>query len=113
MLVDDEHILNKIFSNINGIIVTHCEDEQTIKNNTALHLQKYGENIPMNFHPIIRSADACYMSSKLAVDLATKHQARLHIFHVSTEKELSLFRNDIPLKEKENYSRSVCASFVF
>lgn len=112
MLVDDEHILNKIFANINGIIVTHCEDEQTIKNNTALHLQKYGENIPMNFHPIIRSADACYMSSKLAVDLATKHQARLHIFHVSTEKELSLFRNDIPLKEKK-ITAEVCVHHLF
>ncbi len=112
MLVDDEHILNKIFANINGIIVTHCEDEQTIKNNTALYQQKFGENIPMNFHPIIRSDEACYISSKLAVDLATKHQARLHIFHVSTGKELALFRNDIPLKEKK-ITAEVCVHHLF
>jgi dihydroorotase len=77
MLVDDEHILNKIFANLNGIIVTHCEDEQTIKENTAIYQNKFGNNIPMNFHPVIRNEEACYKSSELAVALAKKHQARL------------------------------------
>lgn len=112
MLVDDEHILNKIFANINGIIVTHCEDEHTIKNNTVFYREKFGDNIPMNYHPIIRNDGACYISSKLAVDLAQKHHARLHIFHVSTEKELALFRNDIPLKEKR-ITAEVCVHHLF
>lgn len=112
MLVDDEHILNKIFSNINGIIVTHCEDEQTIKNNTEFYKDKFGENIPMNYHPVIRNDEACYISSKLAVDLAKKHNARLHIFHVSTAKELSLFRNDVPLKDKR-ITAEVCVHHLF
>ena len=100
MLVDDEHVLSKIFANLNGIIVTHCEDEHTIKRNTEKYLQLYGENIPMNYHPVIRDDEACYISSKLAVELAKKYNSRLHIFHLSTAKELEFFRNDIPLKEK-------------
>lgn len=100
MLVDNEHILNKIFSSINGIVVTHCEDETTIKNNTEFYKQQFGDNIPINFHPVIRNEEACYLSSKMAVDLAKKHNTRLHIFHVSTEKELALFDNTIPLQQK-------------
>ena len=112
MLVDDEHILNKIFANLNGVIVTHCEDEQTIKTNTAYYQNKFGDNIPMNYHPVIRSDEACYKSSELAVSLAKKHQARLHIFHVSTAKELALFNNTIPLKEKK-ITAEVCVHHLF
>jgi dihydroorotase len=112
MLVDDEHVLSKIFANINGIVVTHCEDEQSIKRNTEHYKLKFGENIPMNYHPVIRNDEACYISSKLATDLAKKHNTRLHIFHVSTEKELSLFTNQIPLKEKRITSE-VCVHHLY
>jgi dihydroorotase len=100
MLVDAPDTLNKIFSEVPMLIATHCEDEATIRKNTAEFQAKYGDNVPMEMHPIIRSAEACYLSSSLAVELAKKHNARLHILHISTEKELSLFRNDIPLEEK-------------
>jgi dihydroorotase len=100
MLVDAPDTLNKIFSEVPMLIATHCEDEATIRKNTAEFQAKYGENVPMEMHPIIRSEEACYLSSSLAVELAKKHNARLHILHISTEKELSLFRNDIPLEEK-------------
>ncbi|HRB70023.1 MAG TPA: dihydroorotase, partial [Chitinophagales bacterium] len=112
LLVDDEPILNKIFANIDGIIVTHCEDEQTILSNTEKFKQQFGENIPLNFHPIIRSDEACFISSSLAIDLAKKHDTRLHIFHVSTEKELTLFDNSIPLKEKK-ITAEVCVHHLF
>ena len=112
MLVDDEHVLNKIFANIDGIVVTHCEDEDTIKRRTAQYKALFGENIPMNYHPVIRNDEACYISSKLATDLAKKHNTRLHVFHISTEKELSLFTNQIPLKEKRITSE-VCVHHLF
>jgi len=112
MLVDDEHVLNRIFANLSGIIVTHCEDEHTIQQKSALYQEKFGVNIPMNYHPVIRDEEACYISSKLATDLAIKHNARLHVFHISTAKELALFRNDIPLKEKRITSE-VCVHHLF
>ncbi|HMV13798.1 MAG TPA: dihydroorotase [Chitinophagales bacterium] len=112
MLVDDEHILNKIFANIGGIVVTHCEDEQTILQHTEKFKSLYNENIPMNFHPIIRSDEACYLSSKLAIDLAKKHQTRLHIFHVSTAKELDLFSNQQALKDKK-ITAEVCVHHLY
>lgn len=112
MLVDNEHILHKIFANIGGTIVTHCEDEHTIKKNTEHYKEKFGNNIPMNYHPIIRNDEACYISSKLAVDLAKQHQARLHIFHVSTQKELSLFNNNLPLKDKK-ITAEVCVHHLY
>lgn len=112
MLVDDEQVLSKIFANINGIVVTHCEDEHTIKTNTEIFKAKFGDNIPMNYHPVIRNDEACYISSKLATDLAKKHNTRLHIFHISTEKELSLFDNTIPLKEKRITSE-VCVHHLY
>lgn len=112
MLVDDEHVLSKIFANVNGIIVTHCEDEHTIKTNTEKYKTLFGDNIPMNYHPIIRDDEACYLSSKLAVDLAKKHHSRLHVFHISTEKELSLFTNQIPLKEKR-ITAEVCVHHLY
>ena len=101
MLVDNEDILEKIFSSTKMIISVHCEDEATIRKNTATFKAKYGDDIPVKYHPIIRSEEACYLSSSKAIELAKKTGARLHIFHVSTAKETELFRNDIPLEEKQ------------
>jgi dihydroorotase len=101
MLVDNEEVLEKIFSSTKMIISVHCEDETTIRKNTAIYKEKYGDNIPLKYHPIIRSEAACYLSSSKAIELAKKTGARLHIFHLSTEKETHLFRNDIPLEEKQ------------
>ena len=101
MLVDNEEILEKIFSSTKMIISVHCEDEATIRKNTQEFIDTYGEDIPVKYHPIIRSEEACYLSSSKAIELAKKTGARLHIFHVSTAKETELFRNDIPLEEKQ------------
>lgn len=100
MLVDNEKTLNGIFGEVPMLIATHCEDEATIKHNLAVFKEKYGEHITPEMHPVIRSAEACYISSSFAVDLAKKHNTRLHILHISTGKETNLFRNDIPLAEK-------------
>ena len=101
MLVDNQEVLEKIFSSTKMIISVHCEDEATIKKNTATYIEKYGDDIPMKYHPAIRSEEACYLSSSKAIELAKKTGARLHVFHLSTEKETHLFRNDIPLEEKQ------------
>tara|TARA_R110001606_G_scaffold248868_1_gene396766 strand:- start:2963 stop:4300 length:1338 start_codon:yes stop_codon:yes gene_type:complete len=101
MLVDNEEILEKIFSSTKMIISVHCEDEATIRKNTQEFIDKYGEDIPVKYHPIIRSEEACYLSSSKAIELAKKTGARLHVFHLSTAKETELFRNDIPLEEKQ------------
>jgi dihydroorotase len=101
MLVDDVEVLEKIFSSTKMIISVHCEDEATIRKNTAKFTEIYGEDIPIKYHPIIRSEESCYISSSKAIELAKKTGARLHIFHLSTEKETHLFRNDIPLEEKQ------------
>ncbi|WP_343328310.1 dihydroorotase [Polaribacter staleyi] len=101
MLVDNEEILEKIFSSTKMIISVHCEDEATIRKNTQEFIDKYGDDIPVKYHPIIRSEEACYLSSSKAIELAKKTGARLHIFHLSTAKETELFRNDIPLEEKQ------------
>ena len=101
MLVDNEEVLEKIFSSTDMIISVHCEDEQTIRNNTAKFKAEYGDDIPVKYHPIIRSEEACYLSSSKAIELAKKTGARLHVFHLSTAKEMELFRNDIPLEEKK------------
>lgn len=100
MLVDNRTVLENIFRDCKTLIATHCEDEETVKRNEAIYREKYGEDVPMKCHPEIRSVEACYLSSSLAVELAKKHNARLHILHISTAKETSLFRNDIPLREK-------------
>src|SRR5690554_3486837 len=100
MLVDEPSTLNKIFSEVPMLIATHCEDEHTVRKNMELYKEKYGEDVPMKFHPAIRSEEACYLSSSLAVSLAKKHNARLHVLHISTAKELSLFENKTPLSEK-------------
>lgn len=101
MLVDDQDVLEKIFSSTNMVIALHCEDETTIKNNLAIYKEKYGDDIPMEFHPIIRSAEACYISSSTAIKLAKKTGARIHVYHLSTAIETELFVNDIPLKDKK------------
>ncbi|MEX0289169.1 MAG: dihydroorotase [Flavobacteriaceae bacterium] len=101
MLVDDEEVLEKIFRNTELVISAHCEDEHTIRANLAKYQQKYGDDIPVQYHPMIRSEEACYLSSSKAIALAKKTGARLHVFHVSTGKETALFRNDIPLEQKK------------
>ena len=100
MLVDDKQVLNDIFSKCDMLIAVHCEDEETVRKNSAQMKDKYGEDLPIRFHPIIRSEEACYKSSSMAVELAKKHNTRLHILHISTDKETNLFRNDIPLGQK-------------
>ena len=101
MLVDNPETLENIFSKTKMLIAVHCEDEATIKANTEKYKKEFGDDIPMKFHHLIRSEEACYLSSSKAVELAEKTGARLHVFHVSTAKETSLFRNDIPLKDKK------------
>lgn len=101
MLVDDVQTLERIFSQTPMLICVHCEDETTIRNNTEKYKAIYGDDIPMEFHHLIRSDEACYLSSSKAIELAKKTGARLHIYHLSTAKEMSLFSNDIPLSEKK------------
>lgn len=101
MLVDNEEVLEKIFRNTEMVISAHCEDEGTIRANLAKYKEMYGDDIPIEFHPIIRSAEACYLSSSKAIALAKKTGARLHVFHLSTGIETDLFTNAIPLEEKK------------
>ncbi|WP_440879738.1 dihydroorotase [Tenacibaculum sp. C7A-26P2] len=112
MLVDNEEVLEKIFSSTKLPISVHCEDEETIRKNTQEFIDKYGEDIPIKNHPIIRSEEACYLSSSKAIELAKKTGARLHVFHLSTAKEMELFRNDIPLKEKQ-ITAEVCVHHLW
>jgi len=91
MLVDNRSSLEKIFAESLVLIATHCEDETIIRNNITMCKQKYGEDIPMMCHPLIRSEEACYVSSSLAVELAHKYNSKLHVLHISTARELSLF----------------------
>ena len=107
MLVDDKSVLENIFKKSKMLIAVHCEDEATIQQNTAHYKSIYGEDIPIEMHPKIRSDEACYKSSSMAIELAKKHDARLHVFHLSTSKEMELFRNDIPL-EKKRITAEVC-----
>ena len=100
MLVDNETTLNNLFSQVPLLIATHCEDEATVRKNTEIYKEKYGENIPISAHPLIRSEEACYLSSSMAVALAKKHNTRLHILHISTAKEVGLFDNKTPLVNK-------------
>ncbi|MDN3582687.1 dihydroorotase [Mucilaginibacter flavus] len=100
MLVDNPTTLDNLFANSPMLIAVHCEDEATIKSNLNHYKQLLGENIPIQLHPKIRSAEACYLSSSLAVELAKKHNSRLHILHISTALETHLFDNVTPLKDK-------------
>jgi len=112
MLVDDEEVLEKIFSSTDMVIALHCEDEATIQNNLATYKAKYRDAIPIKYHPVIRNEDACYISSSKAVELAKKTGARIHVYHLSTAKETHLFRNDIPLKDKK-ITAEVCVHHLW
>ena len=101
MLVNDKIILEKIFEKSPLLIAVHCEDETIIQQNIAEAKIKYGQQVPISEHPNIRSVEACYRSTSFAIKLAKKHNTRLHVFHISTEKELNLFDNTIPLEEKK------------
>lgn len=100
MLVDRKETLEKIFSTVKALIATHCEDDVMIKEKQQKIIEEYGEDIPAYFHSIIRNDEACYSSSRMAVELAKKYNTRLHILHISSAKELSLFENKTPLKQK-------------
>jgi dihydroorotase len=100
MLVDNSAILEQVFSESTLLIATHCEDEATIRRNSEYYVGKYGDKLDVSYHPIIRDEEACYKSSSFAVGLAKKHNTRLHILHISTAKEVELFDNTKPLKEK-------------
>lgn len=112
MLVDNEEILTKIFSKTNMLIAVHCEDETTIKRNLKKYKAKYGEDIPIENHPKIRSEEACYISSSKAIALAKKTGARLHVYHLSTVKETELLDNTIPLHEKK-ITAEVCVHHLW
>ena len=112
MLVDDEVTLRKIFSSTDLVISVHCEDEPTVKANLAAHIAEYGEDIPIEKHPIIRSHEACYISSSKAIALAKETGARLHVFHLSTAIETELFDNTIPLKDKR-ITAEVCVHHLW
>ena len=112
MLVDNKKVLEEIFEKSDCLIAVHCEDEATIQKNLDEAKNKFGEDIPIEMHPKIRSVDACYKSSSLAVELAKKHNTRLHVFHISTEKELQLFTNTKPLSEKR-ITAEVCIHHLY
>ncbi len=112
MLVDNEEALSKIFSESPLLIATHCEDEETIIKNTAKYKEEYGEDLPLKYHPFIRSEEACFKSSSLAVELAKKYNSRLHILHLSTAKELELLDDKRPSKEKR-ITAEVCVHHLW
>ena len=101
MLVNKLDTLNELFKKSRILLVVHCEDEDIINKNLNIYKEKYGDNIPINCHPKIRTEEACFKSSSLAIELAKKHKTRLHIFHISTAKELSHFTNDLPIEKKQ------------
>ncbi len=100
MLVDDKSVLKEIFEKSPMLIAVHCEDEATIQENIEKAKAQFGEEVPISEHPNIRSSEACYKSSSMAVELAKRYNTRLHVFHLSTEKEIELFDNTLPLAEK-------------
>jgi dihydroorotase len=100
LLADNPETMEKLFANCKSIIAIHSEKEQIVEENENIYREKYGENVPIEFHPFIRSEKACYEATKRAIELANKYKARLHILHLTTEAETHLFQNDIPLSEK-------------
>nr|MBI1229439.1 dihydroorotase [Cytophagales bacterium] len=100
LLADNPQTMEKLFANCRSLITIHSEKEQLVEENEHRYRDMYGENVPIEFHPLIRSERACFEATKRAIDLANKHSARLHILHLTTEAETHLFRNDIPLREK-------------
>ncbi len=107
MLVDDDHALEEIFSKAPTLIAVHCEDETTVRQNNTRYFSEYGEDAPPEIHPLIRSSEACFISSSKAAALAKKHNTRLHILHLSTEAEMDLFDNSLPL-DKKRITAEVC-----
>ena len=112
MLVDRKESLERIFQNSPVLIATHCEDEGIIRQNMREAKEFHGNDIPIDMHPVIRSEEACYKSTKLAVELAKKYNSRLHVLHISTKKELNLFNHLIPLKDKRITSE-VCVHHLW
>ncbi len=112
ILMDDKETLEAIFSKVPMLIATHCEDEETIQNNNTEFFKLQGLKVTASVHPKIRSAEACYLSSSEAVSLARKFGTRLHILHLSTAREMKLFDNDIPLKEKK-ITAEVCVHHLW
>jgi len=100
LLADNPATMEKLFANCKSIIAIHSEKEQIVEENENIYREKYGDNVPVAFHPIIRSETACYEATKRAIEIADKYKARLHILHLTTEAETHLFRNDVPLQEK-------------
>ena len=100
-MADSPDTMEKLFANCRSIIAIHSEKEEIVEHNEKVYREKYGDNVPVKFHPIIRSTEACYEATKRAIGLAKKHNARLHILHLTTAAETHLFRNDIPLREKK------------
>ncbi|MDZ7934245.1 MAG: dihydroorotase [Emticicia sp.] len=113
MLVDDKSILEKIFANFSSLIATHCEDEATVRANLAKYKEQYGENLPHDIHSIIRNEEACYKSSSMAVELAKKHGTRLHILHISTADEISLFSPLTPDGGTKKITSEVCVHHLW
>jgi dihydroorotase len=112
MLVDNTEILDSLFKNVPLLIATHCEDEATIRRNAAFYKEQFGDQLDASYHPIIRNATGCLLSSSLAVDLAKKYNTRLHILHISTQDEIELFTNDIPLTQKR-ITAEVCVHHLY
>lgn len=112
MLVDNESSLRNLFRNAAMPITAHCEDEPLIRKNTELFRQKYGEDIPLKYHPLIRSREACFLSSSYAIQLAGEYNTRLHVLHLSTADEMKLFKNDLPL-EKKRITGEVCVHHLW
>ncbi len=112
MLVNKLATIEEIFSNTKMLIAVHCEEESIIKSNTELYKAKYGEDIPFEAHSAIRSREACYTSSYFAVQLAKKHNTRLHLFHLSTSDEMNLLDNTIPIEEK-HITAEVCVHHLW
>lgn len=112
MLVDDREALENIFKSAPGLIATHCEDEATIRENMRQYRERFGENVPVQLHPVIRSGEACYLSSSLAVELAQKHGSRLHVLHISTARELDLFEQGTDF-DKKRITAEVCVHHLW
>ncbi len=112
LLADNPETMEKLFANCKSIIAIHSEKEQIVEENENIYRDKYGDNVPVEFHPLIRSEKACFDATKRAIGLADKHKARLHILHLTTEAETHLFRNDIPLKEK-NITTEVSVQYLW
>jgi dihydroorotase len=112
MLVDNDTALKQLFSKAHLLIAAHCEDEQEIKKNSMFYRSKYGENVPIKLHQFIRSREACINSTSRAIELAKKHNTRLHILHLSTAEEMKLFSNELPLNEKR-ITAEVCVHHLW